>query len=348
MSSDSNLDIRKNSLNSLKVIAALQVAYLHALTHLKVDVPDVITQIFGLFMGVPIFFILSGFLIWNSIDKSSNFKIYAKKRVVRIFPELWLGVVIEIVLLIVFLREKINYLVLALFAFCQGTMLQFWTPDSLRDFGCGTPNGTLWTLGVTVQFYVIVWFIHKLLRQKNIYWWISSLVISVIIKAVSPLISSALPGVVGKLYGQTILPYLWMFMLGIFIAQYKDSIIPFLKKTWWIFFALSLVVAYFKFDIGYESYGVVTYTLRVLGFIGLCYNLPNLNTPFDFSYGLFIYHMLVVNVMIELGFIGRIYHLLIALLISVALASLSTLFGGYVLKIANQKTKTEKNNGNKT
>lgn len=342
------LDMRKNCLNTLKVIAALQVAYLHIITHLSVTMPDMVTKIFVFFMGVPIFFTLSGFLIWTSIDKSRNFKQYAKKRVTRIFPELWLGVIIEIILLIVFLWDSINWLMLALFAACQGSFLQFWTPESLKAYGCGTPNGTLWTLGITIQFYIAVWFIHKILRKRNIYWWTSALIISVAIKALSPATIAILPGVIGKLYGQTLLPYLWMFMLGAFIAQYKEKMIPLLRRFWWILIALSLVVAYFKVDIGFQNYGVITYALRVPGLIGLCYNLPMLNIPLDFSYGMFIYHMIVVNLMIELGFVGKIYHFFIALAISVILSVLSAIFGKYAAELLAKKVKTEIKNANQT
>ncbi len=333
---------RNNALNTLKVLAALQVAYLHTITHLKVAVPEQITSVIGIFMGVPIFFILSGFLIWNSIEKSADFKSYAIRRAVRIFPELWLGVLIEIALLVIFLWDKINILTLALFTLGQATVFQFWTPDSLRDYGCGTPNGTLWTLGITIQFYIIVWFIHKLLRNKSIYRWLSALALSVLIKALSPTISAILPGVIGKLYGQTILPYLWMFVFGAFLSAYQDKIIPILKKFWWIPFLLSFVFRILKFDIGYESYGVFTYILRVSGFIGLCYCLPGLNLRFDISYGLFIYHMIVVNLMLELGFYGKVYHLIIALIISVILASLSTLFGRFTAKALTNKITMEK------
>ena len=340
----SSVDFKNNSLNTLKILAALQVAYLHAVTHLGIQINDTVTAICNLFMGVPIFFVLSGFLIWNSINRSKDFKDYAKKRAQRIFPELWLGVAVEIVVLIIFLKDKIKWLDLIAFAAGQGTFLQFWTPNSLRDFGCGTPNGALWTLGITIQFYIIVWFLYKFLKNKNIYYWCSALLISIVIKALSPTLTNVLPGIIGKLYGKTILPYLWMFLLGAFLAHYRDISIPFLKKTWWIFIPISIVLDHFKLDIGHSSYGVFIYILRVSGFIGLCYLLPKINISFDFSYGMFIYHMIVINVMIELGFVGKVYHLFIALAISIVLSILSALFGKYIVKALSKKTEVKNAN----
>ena len=341
-------DYRKNALNTLKIIAALQVAYGHMIVHLQVDVPSIISRVFGFFMGVPIFFILSGFLIWNSVGKSKNAKDYAIKRATRIFPELWIGVVIEIILLLVFLNGAINWLMLGVFAFGQSTVFQFYTPDFLRVYGCGTPNGALWTLGVTIQFYCAVWFIYKLMHNKNIRWWLSVLTISIAIKAASPYIANALPELLGKLWNQTLLPYLWMFIFGAFLAQYKDKAIPFLKKTWWILLGISLVIGILKLDIDSANYGVFKYLFRVSGFIGLCYNIPAFNIKFDFSYGLYIYHMIIVNLMIELGFIGKWYHLIIAMVVSVAVACASTCAGNYISDIIGKKRQWRKNYEHKT
>ena len=64
--------IQNNSLSLFKLIAALQVMFGHIIEHLEIGVPQWISQIFGIFQGVPIFFTLSGFLIWFSIDRSEN------------------------------------------------------------------------------------------------------------------------------------------------------------------------------------------------------------------------------------------------------------------------------------
>lgn len=333
----STLDYRKNALNTLKTLAAIQVAYLHIINHLEIQMPNLVTSILGVFMGVPIFFVLSGYLIWTSVGRSENFASYAKKRAVRIFPELWIGVAIEIGVILLLFKEKINWLLLAAFAFCQSSFLQFWTPDFLRSFGCGTPNGALWTMGLTIQFYFFVWFIYKIMHQKNLYWWGAALLGSIAIKAASPMISSALPGVFGKLYGQTLLPYLWLFLFGTFLSEYKEKTIPLLKKYWYIPFLCSFVFSATKFDIGFNSYGVFTYILRVSGLIGLSYNLPKLNAKLDVSYGLFIYHMIVVNIMLELGFVGKIHHLLIALFASVILAVGSTYIGKHIATKVSKK-----------
>lgn len=57
--------------------------------------------------------------------------------------------------------------------------------------------------------------------------------------------------------------------------------------------------------------------------IGFAYRLPNLKLPVDLSYGLYIYYMIVINVMIELGYTEKIIYMIVALGISLILAVIS-------------------------
>ena len=123
---------------------------------------------FEFFIGVPIFFFLSGFLIWQSISNSKNFQEYLKKRVYRIYPELWGGIVLSIITILMFYYlSNINWPHFILFIIGQSTIFQFWTPNCLRQFGCGTPNGSLWTICVIVQFYFIAYFLKKIMLKPT-------------------------------------------------------------------------------------------------------------------------------------------------------------------------------------
>lgn len=86
-------DKRDNCFNFIRLIAALQVFFGHASEHLFVPMPSGVKEIWWAFRGVPIFFILSGFLIWNSLERQTSFFTYCKKRLLRLYPELYLQMV---------------------------------------------------------------------------------------------------------------------------------------------------------------------------------------------------------------------------------------------------------------
>lgn len=83
---------KENCFNFIRAVAALQVFWGHASRHLGIHFPQAVQSILFCFRGVPVFFILSGFLIWDSIGRTSTFRQYAAKRFFRLYPELWGGV----------------------------------------------------------------------------------------------------------------------------------------------------------------------------------------------------------------------------------------------------------------
>ena len=193
------VDYRRNSLDTIRLMAALMVMFFHAWEHLHVSVPPALNLFFGFFMGVPLFFSLSGFLIWNSIGRSS-LSGYLWKRVKRIYPELWAGVLLNAAALIFFVDRPIPWLELGLFCLTQGSFLQFWTPDALRNYGCGTPNGALWTICVTVQFYIAAFFFHRWLKGKKLGWWLGALLCTIGIAVFSGRLDQVLQPILFKLY----------------------------------------------------------------------------------------------------------------------------------------------------
>lgn len=192
---------------------------------------------------------MSGFLIWWSIGRSSNFTEYLKKRFWRIFPELWVAVAIELIVLLCLYNKPIEWSQFFAFAITQSTVLQFWTPDCLREYGCGCPNGALWTICVLIQFYFVAYFLYKRMHNRKTVIWIITFVISLGVSLLTPIIQSMLPEIVAKLYGQTLIPFLWMFLFASFVAEKKDLLIPIIKKYWWLFLVAVILVRYFQFDL---------------------------------------------------------------------------------------------------
>lgn len=324
---DGNINNRANAncLSLIRLIAAIQVMMGHIIEHYELSVNSIFFKLSYFFRGVPIFFVISGFLIWFSVSRSKTYRDYLKKRFWRIYPELWVAVAIEIVVLITLYHEW-NVRDLLLFSFGQASIFQFFTPDSLRGYGVGTPNGALWTIGVMIQFYIIAWFVYIILKNRRIIVWIIGFIITFCISFFGKLVFSSLihNQLVDKLYDQTVVKYLWLFYIGMFIANYNEVFLPYLKKYWCLFLMVAFVFFITGLDL-YSGYYLFWSLFMTCGLIGFAYKYPSFSIPKDISYGLFLYHMTVVNAFVHYNCLHNWLYAIPTILLSVLLAYLSTI-----------------------
>ena len=318
------LDFSQNALHTVRLLAAFSVMHYHGRMHLQTQAIPVLGEILYYFLGVPLFFALSGFLLWHSAGRENTFVAYARKRFRRIFPELWMAVAVELVVLLLLFQGSVKWLQLGLFALTQSTILQFWTPDFLRGYGCGTPNGSLWSICTTIQFYVVLYYLYRILHGRKLMVWLLFIVGSILIGISGPLLEGVMPVLVYKLYQQTLFPYLWLFAAGMFLSEKWESVIPFLCRWWWAFFALSLAARWLRWDLMSGYYGVIDNFTLILAVFALAYRFPRFGIKTDISYGIYLYHMTVFNAMIELGLTGNRAYLLLGMGLSCVLAWGST------------------------
>lgn len=314
----------KDCLNTVRLLGAFQVFYYHTITHLHISMPTGITKSVLFILGVPIFFFLSGYLNWFSSSRSVSAGDYYKKRFWRIYPELWVAVLFEILSIIILYRETINWPLLGTFFITQGSIFQFWTPDFLRGYGCGCPNGALWTICMIVQYYIIAYPLQRWLNNKNIRIWLIILFISLVVGAGSNYFVEFLPETIGKLFCQLVLRYFWLFFLGAFVGKYANKILPFVKKYFPLLLLMSLIIMILGIDVKAGLYGILRSTTFCLGALGFAYACPSLNIRTDISYGVYIYHMIIVNIFIQLGLTGNRLYLLLAGIAVLIISFIST------------------------
>ena len=86
----------KNSFDLLRLVAAALVLYSHQHALLGLAEPMLFnwTTLGG--FGVAIFFFLSGFLVWSSWARDPDLKRFFIRRSLRIFPALWLAVLLTV------------------------------------------------------------------------------------------------------------------------------------------------------------------------------------------------------------------------------------------------------------
>jgi peptidoglycan/LPS O-acetylase OafA/YrhL len=166
---DQCIDSRKNNLDIIRFLAATFVLFSHAypltIGHNGSEPFAVFTvgqMTFGE-LAVAIFFVISGFLITQSFDRSKNVSYYVKARILRIFPGLIFCVLLSVFILgPIFTdlstvdyfknRETLDY-----FKTITLYWLQFDLPGVFSaNIWPGAVNGSLWTLWYEFFFYIVV------------------------------------------------------------------------------------------------------------------------------------------------------------------------------------------------
>lgn len=338
---------KDNNFDLLRLLAAIQIAAYHCYEHLHFNSPFLnnIIYSFRYFFGIHILFTISGFLIFASYDRKPDLKTYFRNRFLRVYPGLWLCLLITIAILIFFGHINGSNMFGSQFWLWLGTQvsfLQFYTPDMLRPFGVHNPNGALWTIPVEICFYIFVpflfWLSGKTRIKKNaliLLWMALSVAFNVWYQ---PYKFQAERSEFIKLLGVSPAPYLFYFLLGAMAANNWERIKKWYEGkglVWFSVYALyCFVFCYWlqKFQIGYWTniYHFITVVLLSQSTIALAYTGRHLGTKIlrhnDYSFGVYIYHMPVINVLLALGLVSSGYLFLIVFLSVGVLAYLSWKF----------------------
>ena len=335
---------RVNNFDIIRLLAALQVVFRHTQHHFELEgiYSEVGKYFLNYFPGVPIFFCISGFLIFWSFDRNSDdIKKYFTNRFLRLFPALWICFLITLGLLLYdsqnptsLFRNTSFYL----WVLGQISFFQFWTPDILRFWGMGTPNGSLWTIIVEIQFYILVPFIYffrgKSKRNFIIYFLLSlSIIGNIIIGRFGE------ETMIYKMGGVTILPYLYNFLLGVLAYIFWNNIKVLVINKFWIW--ISIYIFYIIVCGNYLGFNLNSYFIStpfhilsnlILSFVVLSAAFTsndlskNLLKGNDISYGIYIYHMLIINFLVQRGFIGSGIFMFITFIIVIIVSYLSWKF----------------------
>lgn len=167
----------KNSFDFLRLVAALLVFHSHqyALSGLPEDVlPWIGTTVSGL--GVAAFFVISGYLVSRSADRSINPITFFTNRALRIMPGLTMNVVFMVLLGAVitsipiseYLTNKEVYDFIFRNIFIAFNEPSYSLPGVFESNPHDGVNGSLWTLPYEIGFYFILFVLFFCVRDKTI------------------------------------------------------------------------------------------------------------------------------------------------------------------------------------
>jgi peptidoglycan/LPS O-acetylase OafA/YrhL len=304
-------ELRINNFDLLRIFAALQVVMGHSAWHLGIAQPTW-WWLVDAFPGVPIFFMISGFLISASYERSASFGSYARNRILRIYPGLWCCLLVTVMVASFFGFRFLHWQALE-WLVCQ-LAGAIYTPQFLKRFGFGSYNGSLWTIPIELQFYavlpVLYWMTRKSRNRTALYWlaWVIFLGIAFGASMIfSPLREQDNEPIFQKLLRYSFLPHFYLFLTGVLFQRLQVYRYQWIagKGLYWLAGYLILIRL-----VPYSAGGNVAFMLVLaIVAVSVAYSAPTVAHRIlrgnDISYGVYIYHGLLINIFVELGLVGR-------------------------------------------
>lgn len=316
---------RENNFDLIRLYAAINVVVSHAIIHLHLPGRAVWDYALVAVPGVPIFFMISGFLVTESFLRSQGVGRFAWKRAVRIYPLLTVNILTLEVLMILtggsealasplqYFRFLVFYVASASDALAA-TITGFRPGMDFTAFFPHYPSGVLWTLSVELSFYVL------LAILLSVFVWTPSVGFLILFLSFSGSIALAMFGdvTVSWKVEHFTLPYFWIFGLGVFARVFWPRIQFIFQGTfvWWLAGYAALCWALLEggspLRLPIKSVSWET-ALKMMALCGLslsaAFTLPSLARRLlhghDLSYGIYLWHMLVITSIVGAGYSGN-------------------------------------------
>lgn len=303
--------MKQNNFNFLRFYFAFIVVVGHLIVISKKEALQIFSPYFNTYISVTSFFCISGFLITRSYLNSQSLKSYFTKRATRLLPAyifviiggaFAFSIISSYTLLEYFSHPHFfKYLAanLSFLNFIEPTL-----PGVFVNNGISNPvNGALWTLKVEISFYlaipILISFIEKIKRKYQVF--IIIYLLSVIYKYSFEYYSEISGDDIFIMIGRQLPGFMSYFICGISLNYYFQY---FLSNKKWLF-TLGVIVFLVERNFGLE---ILTPAALSLIVFSIAFSFKQLNSFAkygDISYGIYIYHCLIINIVVDLGYFER-------------------------------------------
>jgi peptidoglycan/LPS O-acetylase OafA/YrhL len=295
--------LTRNNFDLLRLLFAAIVCVDHSYILSGFQSLQPIATLFDSRMTVKAFFVVSGFLIFMSYERSTSLTSYASKRFRRIYPAYFTVVMLcAICLAAVSSKSLGDYFSWAWIKYVAANLafLNFVQPSLPGVFGSNIEpfvNGALWTIKIEVMFYLSVPFFVFLIRKFRPFpilvgVYCLSVAYSVLLSIAARRTGNAMYDLLDhQLPGQ-----LSYFMAGAFFYYF----LPLFERRTGYF--LAVAVSIFLINRGYPLPLFIPFALATLVlFFGLFLYVGNVGKYGDFSYGFYILHFPIIQFLLNTG-----------------------------------------------
>lgn len=316
----------RNNFDGVRIALALIVVFAHLSALTQLDNFKIFETIFNSNFAVKGFFAISGFLVMKSYLTSKSVVDFAEKRIRRIYPAYLMAVLLCLLIgafasnlnISDFFKSNITFKYLV----ANATFLNFIQPTLPSTFEANPMpalNGSLWTIKVEVMLYfcipIIFYCFNKFGSTK------STLAIFLLSVAWVYFFTFQYEGTKAEEIARQFPGQLSYFVIGSLLATNKNI---FSNVTKILIASLLLFILvdnpYLKLLIQPIFYSVLVIYLSSTAFKNL-----NLGRYGDISYGIYLYHFPIIQVLIYLGIfkLNEWIGLCLAFLLTITLALLS-------------------------
>jgi len=309
----------RNNFDLLRLLLASAVFMYHVSVLSRHPDLKILRDIFRVDPVLNAFFIISGFLVFMSFENSCTVAVYFEKRLRRIYPAYFA---------IVFLCAGLGYFLSSYpaaeyyfsnkfikYLFANALFLNFIEPSLPGVFAANhleAVNGSLWTIRNEIMCYMLVPLIVSLLRKHNriavfvSFYLAAYLAYALLLKNAAVVADSLL----AKLY---FVPWHFLcFMSGAILYYYFDIF----KSKYFMFLVPALVIYIGGSFLNITILNPLSLAIIVVSVASFLPYLGNFARFGDLSYGIYIFHFPIVQILISyhifnfspvLGFMAAVF-----------------------------------------
>lgn len=305
------LNMSNNCIDVISIVSAFWVMLAHYSNYLF-DTSDWLVRIPSPYFAVVFFFFISGFLCYGSMQRSTSWYSFLCRRIIRIYKPLI--VVLLFPLLFWFCVGRVEMPFVDLVKYSLKSLLVL----NSGYFPNGTfENGSLWTIPIQIQFYLLTPLVVSFLNRTNILLDSLLFVLLLLVSFAFPYINGLFPEQVQGVIVRLCLPHLYIYVFGLLMGKYFMIL-----RLNWLYMAMFAVLTVLFNVYDYIVFSTLSFCLLVL-FVS--YSFGKCRLKYEFSYSLYLWHMAIFSFVSSFNYFSAISIFLLASCCSIIISFISFL-----------------------